>query len=377
MFYRDTWVEVDLDRIQRNVSNIKRHSGFEHLFAVVKANAYGHGDLQVARAALEAGADMLSVAFLDEALHLRRAIKDVPILVMGPIRPADLAVAAEQQIHVTAHDLQWLESVKGYTGKQVNLHLKIDTGMHRIGLTDAASVAKACEIIDSNPCLLRTGLFTHFATADGATRDGYDAQMKRVEILTANIDLSEFRYVHLSNSAALLRFDRQVMANAGRLGISMYGLPPSHEFELPFELKQAFSLHSRITQIKEIDPGCAVSYGATFVANEKIRLGVMPIGYADGWLRYHQGRQVEINGALYSIVGRICMDQCMVQIDDRVQLGDRVDLINDTLTVEDAARDLDTIGYEIVCSISDRVPRVYKRGGAIVGERNERFRPDV
>lgn len=377
MYYRDTWVEVDLDRIQHNVSRIKQHSGFDHLYAVVKANAYGHGDIKVAQAALDAGADMLSVAFLDEALHLRRAIKDVPILVMGAIRPTDLAVAAEQNIDVTAHDIQWIEAVMGYTGAPANLHLKIDTGMNRIGLKDADAVRKACDLIDSNANLKRVGLFTHFATADAATSEGYEAQMQQLDALTANIDLDEFRYVHLANSAALLRFGRQSVANAGRLGVSMYGLPPSHDFDIPVELQQAFSLHSRIIQIKEVDPGTAVSYGATFVTDKKVRLGTLPIGYADGWLRYHQGRKVEINGVQYPIVGRVCMDQCMVQIDDRVQLGDQVDLINDNLTVEDAARDLNTIGYEIVCSISDRVPRVYKQGGAVVGERNERFRPDV
>lgn len=377
MYYRDTWVEVDLDRIQHNVSRIKQHSGFDHLYAVVKANAYGHGDIKVAQAALDAGADMLSVAFLDEALHLRRAIKDVPILVMGAIRPEDLAVAAEQNIDVTAHDIQWIEAVMGYTGAPANFHLKVDTGMNRIGIKDAEAVRKACDLIDSNPNLKRVGLFTHFATADAETSDGYEAQMKQLDALTANIDLDEFRYVHLANSAALLRFGRQSVANAGRLGVSMYGLPPSHDFDIPVELQQAFSLHSRIIQIKEVDPGTAVSYGATFVTDKKVRLGTMPIGYADGWLRYHQGRKVEINGVQYPIVGRVCMDQCMVQVDDRVQLGDRVDLINDNLTVEDAARDLNTIGYEIVCSISDRVPRIYKQGGAVVGERNERFRPDV
>lgn len=378
MYYRDTWAEVDLDRIQHNVNKIKQHSGFDHLYAVVKANAYGHGDVNVACAALDAGADMLSVAFLDEALHLRRAIKkDVPILVMGAVRPEDLAVAAAQNIDVTAHDLNWIESVRNYSGVPANLHLKIDTGMNRIGLTDANSVRKACDLIDGNPSLKRVGLFTHFATADGGGREGYDAQMQQVGVLTAQINLADFRYVHLSNSAALLRFGRQSVANTGRLGISMYGLPPSHAFELPFELKQAFSLHSRITQIKEVEPGSAVSYGATYVTDHKVRLGTIPIGYADGWLRYHQGRKVEINGVQYPIVGRICMDQCMVQIDDRVQLGDQVDLINDNLTVEDAARDLETIGYEIVCSISDRVPRIYTKDGAIIGERNERFRPDV
>lgn len=373
MFYRDTWVEVDLDRIAENVSNIKRHAGFENLYAVVKANAYGHGDVEVARAALDAGANMLAVAFLDEALNLRREIKDVPVLVMGPIRPADIAVAAEQNIDVTAHDLNWIEAAAGYQGVPANVHLKIDSGMHRIGITNAENFAKACNMLDAETNLNLIGLFTHFATADGCV-DLYQDQIDKVKAITEGADLSRFKYVHQSNSAALLRHPQQTAANGGRLGISMYGLAPSDEFELPCELKQAFSLHSRLTQVKRLKAGDKVGYGATFEAEEDMLVGVMPIGYADGWLRYHQNRPVEINGKEYPIVGRVCMDQTMIRVDESVCVGDQVSLINDNITVDNAAQDLGTINYEIVCSISDRVPRVYKRGGETVSVRNDRFK---
>jgi alanine racemase len=373
MYYRDTWVEIDLDRIAANVSAIKRHSGYNDLFAVVKANAYGHGDVQVAQTALDAGATCISVALLDEAIKLRRSIKDVTILVMGPVRVTDLPVAAEHNIDVTAFDLEWIEQAVSYTGKPVNCHLKIDSGMHRIGMSDPLQFAKACQMLDQAKGLNRVGVFTHFATADGDTTY-YNQQVENATKILEGVDLSSFRYVHESNSAALLRHSQQPGTNAGRLGIAMYGLAPSDEFELPFALQQAMSLHSKITQIKRIKAGESVGYGATFTAEEDMLVGTMSIGYADGWLRYHQNRPVEINGKAFSIVGRVCMDQSMVRVDETVNVGDVVHLLNDRFTIDMAANDLKTINYEVVCCISDRVPRVYKKAGKVVDERNDRLK---
>ncbi|WCN07489.1 alanine racemase [Marinomonas mediterranea] len=373
MFYRDTWVEVDLDRIAHNVSHIKEHSGYEHLFAVVKANAYGHGDVEVARAALDAGATHLAVAFLDEALSLRLAIKDVPILVMGPVRVEDISLAAEHKIHITVHDMDWIMQAAHYCGPTVNVHLKMDSGMHRIGLTSAATLALANSTLREYKHINLVGLFTHFATADSC-KDYYSQQLKNVAEMTAGLDLNTFEYVHQSNSAALLYQTPQPNANCARLGIAMYGLAPNNEMSSPVSLKQAFSLHSRITQVKSILAGDKVGYGATFEAKTPMKIAVIPIGYADGWLRYHQNRSVSIKGKLYPIVGRICMDQSMILIDETITTGDQVDLINDQCTVDMAAKDLQTINYEIVCSISDRVPRRYLQGGVTVSERNDRFR---
>ncbi|TDO97351.1 alanine racemase [Marinomonas balearica] len=372
MFYRDTWAQIDLDRIAHNVRHIKEHSGYEHLFAVVKANAYGHGDVEVASTALEAGATHLAVAFLDEALRLRAAIKHVPILVMGPVRLSDVALAAEQNIDITAHDIDWITQLAQYRGPVANVHLKIDSGMHRIGLTNAHALETANSLLSDHKCINLVGLFTHFATADGS-KDYYAKQLKNVAEITAGIDLAAFKYVHQSNSAALLYHDAQPNTNSARLGIAMYGLEPNDSVSSPIELKQALSLHSRITQIKRIQAGDKVGYGATYEANESLKVAVIPIGYADGWLRYHQNRPVSINGKKYPIIGRVCMDQSMILIDETVKTGDRVDLLDDQCTIEMAAKDLQTINYEIVCSISDRVPRRYMRGGKVVSERNDRF----
>jgi len=372
MFYRDTWVEIDLDRIHYNVSQIKTHAGFESLYAVVKANAYGHGDVEVARTALEAGATHLAVAFLDEALRLRRYFTEVPILVMGPIRVEDIGIAAAQQISITAHDLSWIDRALAYSGAAIDVHIKLDTGMNRIGLKDQDQLLQGCTRLRSNPAFKLCGLFSHFASADSdATL--YQRQLQRFEELIQVLELGEFQQIHQSNSAAMLHHGKQPHSNGGRLGIAMYGLPPSNELALPFELQQAFSLHCRITQIKPLRQGEQLGYGGSYVADSDQLIGVLPLGYADGWLRYHQDREVEINGKRYPLVGRICMDQCMVRIDNSISVGTQVTLLGDLITVTEAATDLNSINYELVCSISDRVPRIYKRHGQPVGERNDRF----
>ncbi|MEH6649421.1 MAG: alanine racemase [Motiliproteus sp.] len=380
MFYRDTWAEIDLDRIFHNVSQIKAHSGLEYLFAVVKANAYGHGDVEVARTALEAGATHLAVALLDEAIHLRRAFEQTPILVMGPIRVEDIGVAAKLNIAITAHDLDWVEAAAGYQGEKeaegesapVDIHIKLDTGMNRIGMRQQHQFAEACRLLRSNSAFNLCGLFTHFATADG-DETIYQQQLENFDRLTRDTDLGQFELIHQSNSAAMLRHARQSCCNAGRLGIAMYGLPPSDDLQLPFELQQAFSLHTRITQVKAITTGDKVGYGATYQADCDQHVATLPVGYADGWLRYHQDREIEISGKRFPLIGRICMDQSMIRVDANITAGTQVTLLGDLITVTDAANDLNTINYEITCSISERVPRLYKRHGEMISQRNDRF----
>lgn len=373
MYYRDTWAEINLDRISENVRILKKHSGFKHLFAVVKSNAYGHGDVEVASAALEAGADMLCVSMLDEALHLRKVFRSTPILVMGVIRPSDLVIAAQNDIDITVHDFKWAESVIDYNGVPVKFHIKIDTGMRRLGISDRSILNSTLTLLEKNKNFISTGIFTHFSNIDEKTGVTYKLQLEKFKDLTKSIDFDLFKFVHLSNSGALIRFGCQSFANAGRLGIAMYGLSPGAEFYMPVPLQQVFSLHSRIVQIQHLKCGDKVGYGGTFIADKNMRIGIIPIGYADGWLRYHQGRRVEINSKFYELVGRICMDQCMVLIDDSINVGDRVDLINDNICINDIANDIGTISYEIACLISDRVPRIFKKNGVIISTRYDRF----
>ncbi|XMB85982.1 alanine racemase [Mycoplasmatota bacterium WC44] len=354
--YRDTWVEVDLDRIYHNVKVIKEYTGYDMLYAVVKANGYGHGDIEVAEVALEAGATHLAVAFLDEAIRLREHF-DVPILVLGYTSKEYFDIASELNISLTI-----TEAI--YYDKPLNVHLKIDTGMNRLGLSTVEEIQNLLEIINKSPNLNLEGVFTHLATA-GSNDEYYFKQLSRFkEVMPKNT------FIHVNNSAGMLAYKEKY--NAGRLGIAMYGLAP-YEGELPVELRQAFSLNSTITRVHKITKGEAVGYGASFVASKDSYIGTVPIGYADGFLRYHKGREVSINGKRYKIVGNICMDQLMVLVDETVKQHDIVELINDDITVDELASDLNTINYEIVCSISDRVPRIYKRNNKVVKINNYRY----
>lgn len=378
-FYRDSWIDIQLDHIQYNITQLKeRLHPDTKIFAVVKANAYGHGDKQVAEAAIEAGATRLAVAFLDEALKLRQAGITVPILVMGWVRPKDAPLAAEKDITVTFFQKEWLLEAKQYTfSKPLQLHMKWDTGMGRIGIRTISELLELLVELDDDRFLLE-GVFTHFATADETDKAYYHQQKEKFESL-----LSAFRKawdkpvtIHTGNSAASMRFPED-MQHYVRFGISMYGLYPSEDVknERPIDLKPAFSLRSRLIHVKKLNAGESISYGATYTAEKEEWIGTIPLGYADGIIRKLQGSDVLVDGKRMEIVGRICMDQFMVKLDQAYPVGEEVAIIgpqeNEEITMDELANYLDTINYEIPCIITSRVPRVYKRGEEIVDIRNE------
>ena len=367
-FYRDTWAEINLDAIKWNVKNtLKELDPSVFLYAVVKANAYGHGDIQVARTALQAGAKGLAVAFLDEALKLRAAGIQEPILVLGASRPEDARLAAEQQISLTVYDENWLQKVHIQEGPQLNVHVKCDTGMGRIGLKTKEELQQIISQINQSDSLVFEGIFTHFATADELETDYLEEQIMKFRQLIDSLS-EKPPFIHCANSAATLRF-KEVTGNAVRLGISMYGLTPSDEITpvLPFELKPAFSLHTKLAHVKQLEPGEKVSYGASYEAIEREWIGTLPIGYADGWIRKMSGQEVLIDGQRAPIVGRICMDQCMIRLPKEYRNGTVVTLIgrqgNEEISMEEISAKRETINYEIPCVITSRVPRVYKEEG--------------
>ncbi|RIW32745.1 alanine racemase [Bacillus salacetis] len=378
-FFRDTWVEINLDHLYKNVQNIKQHLPKDvTMFAVVKANAYGHGDVQTARTALEAGAGGLAVAFLDEAISLRENGIDAPILVLGATRAEDAFLAMDHDISLTVFDYGWLESAKGFlqqkSGK-LNLHIKCDTGMGRIGIRNSADLQKVEAFIRNEDKFLLEGIFTHFATADELDTEYFDKQLSAFEEMLSALS-ERPRYIHSSNSAATLSHPESHF-NAVRAGIAMYGLSPSLEMKsvLPFQLEQAFSLHSRLVQVKELEAGEKVSYGATYETKKDEWIGTLPIGYADGWLRRLQGQEVLVEGKRAPIVGRICMDQCMISLPGEIAPGAKVTLIgsqgDDFISMDEIAGKLDTINYEIPCIISNRVPRIYIKAGEPVEVSNQ------
>lgn len=377
-FYRKTWAEIDLTALKENVRNMKRHIGEHvHLMAVVKANAYGHGDAQVAKAALAEGASILAVALLDEALSLRAQGIEEPILVLGAVPPEYASIAAEKRIIVTGYSVGWLKDVLGFLGETeapLEYHLKIDTGMGRLGCKTEEEIKEMMEMTESSDKLNCTGVFTHFATADEKDTDYFDMQLDRFKALISPLPLDRLM-VHSSNSAAGLRF-REQLFNAVRFGIGMYGLAPSTEIkdELPFRLREVFSLHTELTHVKKIKKGESVSYGATYTAKRDEWIGTVPVGYADGWLRCLAGTEVLIDGKRQKIAGRICMDQFMISLAEEYPVGTKVTLIgkqkDEWISVDEIAQNLQTINYEITCMISSRVPRMFLENGSIMEIRN-------
>ncbi|WP_210367167.1 alanine racemase [Bacillus sp. REN3] len=376
-FYRDTWVEVDLDCIRSNVSAIKGHLTEEvDIIAVVKANAYGHGDVQTAEAALSAGATMLAVAFLDEALALRKKGVEAPILVLGASRPEDINIAAEEEIILTVFQEEWLAKAREVLNEEsrITLHVKVDTGMGRIGVRTKEDLRAIEKLINEEPRMEFHGIYTHFATADELDDTYFKEQLICFkEMLGALEQLPPC--VHSSNSAAALRYP-EAQFNAVRVGIAMYGLTPSLEIEpeLPVGLREAFTLHAKIVHVKRVKKGEKVSYGATYEAPEDVWVGTLPIGYADGWIRRLQGQEILVDGNRSPIIGRICMDQCMVKLPYEIPVGTVATLIGsqgkESISINEIAARLETINYEIPCIISSRVPRIYKQEGKIIDLNN-------
>ncbi|MBT2625742.1 alanine racemase [Bacillus sp. HU-1818] len=375
-FYRDTWAEINLSAIEENVSNMKKHIGDRvDLMAVVKANAYGHGDAEVAEAALSAGASCLAVAILDEAISLRKRGLTAPILVLGAVPPEYVEIAAEYDVTLTGYSVEWIqEAARHIKETPVHFHLKVDTGMNRLGVKTEEEVQNVMKILERNPGLLCKGVFTHFATADEKDKSYFLMQFERFKELIAPLPWKQLM-VHCANSAAGLRLKKGFF-NAVRFGVGMYGLRPSAEItnEIPFRLHQAFSLNSTLSHVKKIRKGESVSYGATYTAEKDQWIGTVPVGYADGWLRKLQGTEVLINGKRLKIAGRICMDQFMVELDKEYPPGTRVTLIgrqkDDCITVDEIASRLETINYEVTCTISSRVPRMFLENGSIMEVRN-------
>ncbi|WP_100406106.1 alanine racemase [Bacillus solitudinis] len=372
-FYRDTWVEVDLNAIEHNVKSVRSLYKKQEMnvMAVVKANGYGHGAIEVAKVALSAGATHLGVALLDEAIELRMAGISAPILVLGRVRPEDVSWAIQYNVTLTVFQLDWIKAAERFlkSTEKLSLHVKFDTGMGRIGLRDKIEAEQLFQFVKDSRFFHVEGVFTHFATADELDLDYFDIQHR--QFLNILDWLKEWgvslKYIHCANSATGLRFPHRSF-NMLRLGISMYGLTPSIDIKglLPIELKQAFSLKSKLVHVKKLPAGEKISYGATYETEEEEWIGTIPIGYGDGWIRANStaGGEVIINGEKVPFVGRICMDQCMVRLNGELKNGTSVTLIGTdgeaTITMDDVAKRLDTINYEIPCVIGARVPRVYK-----------------
>ena len=371
----NTYVQIDLDAIRDNLRAVRAKTG-TNVMAVVKADAYGHGAVQVARH-LEQDCSFFGVSSVAEAMELRQAGLKKPILILGhtPVEGFSRAVELEIRIAIfKLEDARELSRIAQFRGITAHIHLAVDTGMSRIGFQATEADADLCAEIARLPGLHIEGLFSHFATADCADLSRSEEQAK---LFDAFSDMLAQRGVtvpirHMNNSAGLMNFSAQY--DMVRSGIVTYGLYPSDEVNpglLP--LKPALSWYSRISHIKTLPAGRSISYGGTHVTDRPTRVATVTVGYADGYFRSLSGRfYVLIRGKRAPILGRVCMDQMMVDVTDipDVSLSDRVTLVgtdgDESITVEQIAAVAGSFNYEFICSIGRRVPRVYYRDGALV-----------
>jgi alanine racemase len=361
-----TWVEIDLDAIAANAEAVLARAGVP-LMGVVKANAYGHGAVASAKAAVRGGAAWCGVARIDEALQLRQAGLDCPILLLGYISPGRISEAINNHISITVWDAEHVARISAIARsarQPARLHLKVDTGMSRLGVQpdNAPDLAR---LLAGAPRVIFEGLFTHFARADEPDQTSTDRQVDSFRQVVEQLQELGLRppWIHAANSAASLNRPAAHF-NLIRLGISLYGLKPSHEFPLPGELRPALCWKTVLSQVKTLPPGRGVSYGHLYTTHGPERIGTVPVGYGDGFRRVN-GNQVLVRGVRVPVVGRVCMDQVMVQLDavPEAREGDEVVLIGrqgeECITAEEVARQWGTINYEVVCGISARVQRVY------------------
>jgi alanine racemase len=378
-----TWAEVNLSAYAHNLRELRRVTRPPaRLMAVVKANGYGHGSVEVAREALRSGAQYLAVARINEAIPLRKAGLEAPILIFG-YSPPDLApLLIDYELTQTVYSLSTASAISEQAtrkGKKINVHLKVDSGMGRLGFllastndtiddVAAQNSVRAIETITRLPGLTVEGIFTHFATADSADKSYADLQLDRFLDLLSRLQKAGLAppVRHAANSGALIDMPDSHL-DMVRPGIATYGLHPSDEVNKSrVDLKPVMSLKSRIIHLKRVPPGFNISYGITFQTKNHTTIATVPVGYADGFNRLLSSRgHMLVHGQRVPIVGRVCMDLTMLDVGEvsGVALEDEVvvfgDQGNEAVTADEIASCLDTINYEIVSTITARVPRVY------------------
>lgn len=367
---RSVWAEIDLAALRHNLGEIRRIIGPNVAqMAVVKAEAYGHGAFEVAQAACQAGAAWLGVALPEEGLALRQKGITVPILVFAPLQTEQVGFFLEHQLTATVCFLEPVVALSREAlkrGQTVQVHVKLDSGMGRVGVRPEEAV-KFIKKVAAIPGIKVEGLYSHLATADQADKRYALEQISRYEHVVSDLKAAGHLpgLLHLANSAGMMELP-QTHLNMVRTGIILYGLYPSNEVDRGrIDLKPVLSLKTRVLYVKKVPAGTGISYGQRYHTAKVSTIATLPIGYADGWSRMLSHKaQALIGGKRYPVVGTICMDQCMVDVgDDPVEIGDEVVLIGaqgkERITADEIAELLGTINYEVTCMIGDRVPRVY------------------
>lgn len=383
--YRKTYAIIDEDKLKNNIKEIKaKYDNYKYYIGVVKNNAYNHG-IKIINSLIEGGINYLAVSSLEEALDARKYNSKIPILCLEVIDLDYIYDCINNNVTITVESLEYLEKLnKIKLDFPIKIHLKLNTGMNRLGISEVKEVNKCVSIISENKKLILEGIYTHFATS-GISDKYYDDQMKKFQELTKDIDLTSIPIVHLGRSLTLVNHDKPDFVNGIRLGIIMYGFSQSikkdtslrgklraikrkkliKKFNISktyltndLNLKTAFSLYSNVMTIKKVKNKEFVGYGANFFADRDIKVAIIPIGYADGvTIKY---KNVSIKGQKYQIIAD-SMDMLMVKVDNTVKIGDKVEIFGENISIREASRNNGCNSYRLFNMITNRVPRIYKK----------------
>ena len=376
--FRKTYAEIDSTALTENIKKIREYfPEYEYCFGVVKGNAYGHG-MQTVNALVNGGVNYLAVATLEEAVKIRAYNQQTPILCLEPIDKEYLSIAKQNNVTLTIHRLDILENTvqSGINGLKV--HLKVDSGMNRLGFKSKEDFKKAVEMINECGNLMLEGIYTHLATS-GLNDVWYDKQVESFKKITADIDLTKIPIVHIDRSLTLVHHKKVDFVNGMRLGIAMYGFAQSIPsptglakikrtlrlrktpisepiFENSLKLNTAMKLYSEIIDVKKVKKGEFVGYGADFTAESDMNVATVAIGYYDG-IKSSFGN-VFCKGEKCPILGKICMDMTSVKVSDNIKCGDKVEIFGDNITIPTLTRRSGISAYHLLTGISARVPRI-------------------
>lgn len=392
--YRNSYIEININHLQHNVEELlKKYPDYQYYFGVVKGNAYGHSD-KVAKYLVESGINYLAISSLEEGISLRKDGITIPILCLEPISIQYINECLEYDITISVPDYEYCQKlIELELAKPLKVHIKIDSGLCRLGFTDSQEVKDAVDSLKQKSNIILEGIFTHFAT-DGIYDVSWDNQLAKFKEITSYINLSEIPIVHLGRSQTLINHEKIEFANGIRLGIILYGynttpapLPKTfmgclrkwkrayyHKknhisptiTDTDIDLKTAFSLYSEIMQVKKIKKGSFVGYGRIYEAQEDMFVAVIPVGYADGFSRRNKGRQIVINQKRYSLIGDVNMGMLIAKVDETVHSGDKVTLIGDEIPMREVAKYIGTSVYEGSCMLNDWLPRILIKDGKTV-----------
>lgn len=379
---RPVWAEINLDTIATNTKNIKKLVGDKELIAIVKADCYGHGAVDVVPTLLENGASRLAVAMLTEAIELRENNINAPIVILGytPLYLGEELI--NYDIEQTVYDLDYAKELSKIAlsfNKKAKIHIAIDTGMGRIGFLPGDDTVKTINEVYNLEGLEVIGIYSHFSTSDEKDKSYANEQLFKFKKVIADLKALgiEIPLKHISNSGAIIDMPETYL-NGVRPGIILYGYYPSKEVSNDnLSVKPALTLKAKVAHVKELHKDMYISYGKTFKTNKKTIVATLPIGYGDGYPRaLSKNAKVIVNGKFASILGRICMDQCMIDVTDieNIKTGDEVIILGGEVDLkfnaDDMAEALGTINYEILCRIKSRIPRVYIKNKEVFKVRN-------